>query len=41
MIELVNVTKRYGPKVAVADDAGGVARLMAFIGRDPDWAPPG
>lgn len=30
----------FGPRVPVADDADAVARLIAFIGRDPDWVPP-
>ncbi|NED64625.1 TIGR03086 family protein, partial [Streptomyces sp. SID10244] len=30
----------YGPAVPVADDADPVARLVGFIGRDPEWSPP-
>ena len=31
----------YGPQVPVADDADPVTRLIAFIGRDPNWMPHG
>lgn len=32
---------QFGPRQPVADDAAGVDRLMAFLGRDPGWQPPG
>lgn len=28
---------QFGPSVSVPDDADGVIRLVAFLGRDPDW----
>ncbi|KYH43794.1 maleylpyruvate isomerase family mycothiol-dependent enzyme [Branchiibius sp. NY16-3462-2] len=37
--KMLRQSGQYGPKVTVADDAGGVARLMGFIGRDPSWGP--
>jgi hypothetical protein len=27
----------YGPRVDVPNDADPATRLIAFIGRDPDW----
>jgi uncharacterized protein (TIGR03086 family) len=30
----------YGPRVAVAPDASVQDRLLAFMGRDPNWSPP-
>lgn len=36
--DLLRSSGQYGPPVAVADDAGPVARLMGFIGRDPAWS---
>jgi uncharacterized protein (TIGR03086 family) len=38
MDEMLRASGQYGPKVAVAADADPTARLMAFIGRDPEWA---
>src|SRR6478735_1198733 len=38
--EMLRQSGQYGPRMPVADDADAVARLMAFIGRDPDWSPP-
>lgn len=32
---------QYGPRRPVPPDADGTARLMAFIGRDPQWRPAG
>jgi uncharacterized protein (TIGR03086 family) len=29
----------FAPRVAVAEDAPALDRLMAFLGRDPAWAP--
>ncbi len=29
----------FGPEVTVADAAGPVVRLVAFLGRDPAWSP--
>ena len=37
--EMLRQSGQFGPRQPVADDADGVARLMAFIGRDPDWSP--
>ncbi len=30
---------QYGPRVPVTDDADTQAKLLAFIGRDPQWTP--
>ena len=35
--ELLRSSGQYGPAVPVADDAPVADRLMAFVGRDPDW----
>ncbi|MBC3189795.1 TIGR03086 family protein [Pseudonocardia sp. C8] len=35
--ELLRSSGQYGPKVDVDEDAGPQARMLAFIGRDPDW----
>lgn len=35
---MLRASGQYGPRVAVADDAGPEARLVGFIGRDPHWA---
>lgn len=40
MDEVLRTSGQYGPRMPVADDADPVSRLMAFVGRDPDWAPP-
>ena len=37
MDELLRSSGQYGPRVAVRQDADAQDRLMAFIGRDPDW----
>lgn len=34
---LLRESGQFGEPVAVPDDADGVVRLMAFIGRDPNW----
>lgn len=39
--ELLRSSGQYGPRVAVADDADPVTKLVAFTGRDPGWRPPG
>jgi hypothetical protein len=31
----------FGPAVAVPDRADAATRLVAFLGRDPHWAPSG
>ena len=31
---------QYGPRVEVPDDADAQAKLLGFIGRDPNWQPP-
>jgi uncharacterized protein (TIGR03086 family) len=41
MQQAMRASGQYGPPVAVPDDAEPQARLMAFIGRDPRWTPPG
>ena len=35
MDEMLRASGQYGPRVEVPDDAGVVARLMGFVGRDP------
>jgi uncharacterized protein (TIGR03086 family) len=40
MDEVLRNSGHYGPKQPVADDASPVLRLMAFVGRDPQWTPP-
>jgi uncharacterized protein (TIGR03086 family) len=37
--QMLRDSGQYGPRKPVADDAPAVDRLMAFIGRDPDWRP--
>jgi uncharacterized protein (TIGR03086 family) len=39
MDEVLRGSGHYGPAQPVAADADGTARLMAFIGRDPQWRP--
>jgi uncharacterized protein (TIGR03086 family) len=39
--ELIRGSGQYGPAVAVPEAAGPEARLLGFIGRDPEWAPVG
>lgn len=38
--EALRQSGHYGPRVPVTDDADDQDRLLAFLGRDPDWAPP-
>jgi uncharacterized protein (TIGR03086 family) len=40
MDELLRNSGQYGPAVPVPADAGPQARLMGFIGRDPNWRTP-
>lgn len=40
MDDMLRASGQFGPKVAVAADADPTSRLIAFIGRDPNWAPP-
>lgn len=35
--QLLRDSGQYGPAVPAAPDSDGVTRLMAFIGRDPEW----
>lgn len=39
--ELLRGSGHYGPRVPVPGDATVQDRLLGFIGRDPEWAPPG
>jgi uncharacterized protein (TIGR03086 family) len=39
--ELMRSSGQFGPRVPVADDADAQTRLLGFIGRDPEWTPPG
>ena len=39
--ELLRSSGQYGPRFPVTEDADATARLIAFIGRDPHWRPPG
>jgi uncharacterized protein (TIGR03086 family) len=41
MDQMLRSSGQFGPQVPVKDDADAPARLMAFIGRDPEWTPPG
>ena len=38
--ELMRGSGQYGARVDVPDDADVQARMLAFIGRDPEWKPP-
>ncbi|KQP78302.1 hypothetical protein ASF37_06955 [Aeromicrobium sp. Leaf289] len=38
--EMLRASGQYGPAVPVPDDASVQDRFVAFIGRDPAWAPP-
>ena len=38
--ELMRSSGQYGPRVPVKDDADSQTRMLGFIGRDPQWAPP-
>ncbi|MDQ3756286.1 MAG: TIGR03086 family metal-binding protein [Actinomycetota bacterium] len=37
--DILRASGQFGPKVAVPADADPTTRLMAFIGRDPNWSP--
>jgi len=39
--EMLRMSGQYGPRVPVPDSADAVTKLMAFIGRDPNWEPRG
>ena len=36
--DMLRASGQYGPRVAVPEDADAQTRLVAFIGRDPDWS---
>ena len=38
--EILRTSGQYGPPIPVADEADPVTRLMAFVGRDPQWQNP-
>jgi len=38
--QLLRDSGQYGPRVEVPEDADAESRLVAFLGRDPYWAPP-
>jgi uncharacterized protein (TIGR03086 family) len=37
--DVIRSSGQYGPRVPVKDDADTQAKLLAFIGRDPQWTP--
>jgi uncharacterized protein (TIGR03086 family) len=37
--DVMRSSGQYGPRVTVMDDADAQAKLLAFIGRDPQWTP--
>lgn len=37
--EVMRSSGQYGARVQVKDDADAQAKLLGFIGRDPDWTP--
>lgn len=39
MEAVIRSSGQYGTKVPVKDDANTQAKLLAFIGRDPEWTP--
>jgi len=39
--EVIRSSGQYGPRVDVPADADPQTRLLGFIGRDPQWVPPG
>ncbi len=39
MDEMLRASGQYGPRVPVSEDADPQTRLIAFIGRDPEWRP--
>jgi uncharacterized protein (TIGR03086 family) len=38
--EVMRSSGQYGPRFPVPDDADAQTRMLAFIGRDPEWKPP-
>ena len=41
MEDVIRSSGQYGPRVPVKDDADTQTKLLAFIGRDPQWTPVG
>jgi len=39
MEDVIRSSGQYGPRVPVKDDADTQAKMLAFIGRDPQWTP--
>jgi uncharacterized protein (TIGR03086 family) len=39
--EVMRASGQYGPAVPVSEDADVQSRMLGFIGRDPEWKPPG
>jgi len=39
MEEVIRSSGQYGPRVPVKDDADAQTKMLAFIGRDPQWTP--
>jgi uncharacterized protein (TIGR03086 family) len=39
MEDLIRSSGQYGPRVPVKEDADTQTKLLAFIGRDPQWTP--
>jgi uncharacterized protein (TIGR03086 family) len=37
--DVIRSSGQYGPRVPIEDDADTQAKLLAFIGRDPQWTP--
>lgn len=37
--DVMRSSGQYGPRIPVTDDADTQAKLLAFIGRDPQWTP--
>jgi uncharacterized protein (TIGR03086 family) len=37
--DIIRSSGQYGPRMPVNDDADTQAKLLAFIGRDPQWTP--
>jgi uncharacterized protein (TIGR03086 family) len=40
MEQIIRSSGQYGPRVPVNENADAQTRLLAFIGRDPEWTPP-
>lgn len=40
MDEMMRASGQFGPRIEVPADADAQTRLMAFIGRDPNWTAP-